>query len=95
MEPLLGPVPNMDLDRIDRVIAGGETGPRARPMKEDWVLDIRDQCIAAKVPFTFIGWGDGDLQRTGRVLRGRVWDEPSAEIVDPATQLELNLCIES
>ena len=57
LEPLLGPLLNLGLDGIDWVIVGGESGPGARPMQADWVRDIRDQCLAAGVPFHFKQWG--------------------------------------
>ncbi len=73
-EPLLGPLPNLDLDGIDWVIVGGESGPRARPMKPEWVRQIRDQCLECGVPFFFKQWGGPFKSRTGRVLDGRTWD---------------------
>jgi protein gp37 len=75
LEPLLGPLPKMNLRRIDWVIAGGESGPGARPMETGWVIDIRDQCRRAKVPFFFKQWGGVNKKRTGRELQGRTWDE--------------------
>ncbi len=75
LEPLLGPLPNLDLDGIDWVIVGGESGPGARPMEADWARDIRDQCQAAGVPFHFKQWGGVFKKRHGRVLDGRTWDE--------------------
>lgn len=57
LEPLLGPLPSLDLTGIDWVIAGGESGPGARPMHPDWVRDIRDRCVAAGIPFFFKQWG--------------------------------------
>lgn len=75
LEPLLGPVPSLDLTEIDWVIVGGESGPGARPMKEEWVLQIRDRCIMAAVPFFFKQWGGAVKKRTGRVLDGKTWDE--------------------
>jgi protein gp37 len=74
-EPLLGPLPNLNLEGIDWVITGGESGPEARPMEEDWVRDIRDQCIEAKVPFFFKQWGGVAKWKNGRELDGRTWDE--------------------
>jgi protein gp37 len=73
-EPLLGPLPNLPLERIDWVIVGGESGPRARPMDTAWVREIRDQCQAAGVPFFFKQWG-GTRKKTGRLLDGRTWDD--------------------
>jgi len=75
LEPLLGPLSNLNLDDIDWVIVGGESGPGARPMLKDWVLDIRDQCVRAKVPFFFKQWGGINKKRSGRQLDGRTWDE--------------------
>jgi protein gp37 len=75
LEPLLGPLSNLDLDRIDWVIVGGESGPRARPMDRAWVINIRDQCLRARVPFFFKQWGGINKKKTGRELDGRTWDE--------------------
>lgn len=75
LEPLLGAIPNLDLAEIDWVIVGGESGPGARPMNEEWVLEIRDRCVAAGVPFFFKQWGGPAKKRTGRVLGGRTWNE--------------------
>jgi protein gp37 len=74
VEPLLGPIPELPLDGIHWVIVGGESGPGARPMHENWVLDIRDQCQSAEVPFFFKQWGGVNKSRTGRTLQGRTWD---------------------
>ena len=75
LEPLLGPIPNLDLDGIDWVILGGESGPKSRPILEEWVLDIRDQCVKSKVPFFFKQWGGVNKKKSGRDLQGRYWDE--------------------
>jgi protein gp37 len=74
-EPLLGPIPNIALEGIDWVIVGGESGPRARPMKAEWAIDIRDQCLAADIPFFFKQWGGTNKKKTGRILEGRKWDQ--------------------
>ena len=74
-EPLLGPVPGMDLRGIDWVIVGGESGPGARPMEAGWVTDIRNQCVTAGIPFFFKQWGGVNKKRAGRKLEGRTWDE--------------------
>ncbi len=71
-EPLLGPVSALPLDQLHWVIAGGETGPRARAMELDWVRGLRDECISARVPFFFKGFGGRDRLR---VLDGRTWEE--------------------
>jgi protein gp37 len=80
LEPLLGPMPDLDLEGVDWVIVGGESGPGARPMEQQWVQDIRDQCLAADVPFFFKQWGGVFKSRSGRTLDGRTWDQmPLAE----------------
>ncbi len=81
LEPLLGPLHDLDLRDIHWVIVGGESGPGARPMNPDWATDLRDQCRRARVPFFFKQWGGRNKKRTGRVLMGRTWDEmPSRSI---------------
>ena len=78
LEPLLGPLPNLNLDGIDWVIVGGESGPGARPMQADWARDVRDQCLAAGVPFHFKQWGGVFKKRQGRLLDGREWNDVPA-----------------
>ena len=80
LEPLLGPLPNLDLHGIGWVIVGGESGPGARPIKEKWVIDIRDQCLIADIPFFFKQWGGVRKKRAGRVLKDRTWDEMPSQI---------------
>ena len=75
LEPLIGALPQLNLDDIDWVIVGGESGPRARPMEEEWAIDIRDQCHSANVPFFFKQWGGRNKKKAGRVLDGRTYDE--------------------
>jgi protein gp37 len=75
LEPLLGALPDLQLDGIDWVIVGGESGPRARPIEEAWVLDVRDRCVAAGVPFFFKQWGGVNKKRTGHELQGQVWQQ--------------------
>lgn len=75
LEPLLGPLPNLNLTYIDWVIVGGESGPKARPMKEEWVHDLKDQCKKAGVAFFFKQWGGKRKSKTGRMLDGRTYDE--------------------
>ena len=75
LEPLLGPLTNLNLANIDWVIVGGESGPGARPMDKQWVVDIRNQCQEAFVPFFFKQWGGVRKKETGRMLEGRTWDE--------------------
>ncbi len=75
LEPLIGPLRNLNLDGIDWVIVGGESGPKARPMNPDWVMDIRDQCLNADVPFFFKQWGGVNKKKTGRILENKTWDQ--------------------
>jgi protein gp37 len=81
IEPLLGPIQNLNLHGIDWVIVGGESGPHARPMKAEWVLDIRDQCLVADIPFFFKQWGGVFKKRNGRTLEGRTWDQLPTAVV--------------
>jgi protein gp37 len=74
LEPLLGPLPDLDLAGIDWVIVGGESGPRSRKLEPGWARDIRDQCLAANVPFFFKQWGGTRKKAAGRLLDERVWD---------------------
>jgi protein gp37 len=75
LEPLLGPLTNLNLEGIDWVIVGGESGPGARVMRSEWVLDIRDQCKDAGIPFFFKQWGGTNKKKAGRLLDDRTWDE--------------------
>lgn len=75
LEPLLGPLNDLDLGNIDWVIVGGESGPGARPVMREWVTGIRDQCLSAGVPFFFKQWGGVQKKKVGRELEGRTWDE--------------------
>lgn len=75
VEPLVGPVGEMNLDGIHWVIAGGESGPRARPMHIDWARDVRDQCKQQEVAFFFKQWGGSRPKSGGRALDGREWNE--------------------
>lgn len=75
LEPLLGPLDNLNLKSIDWVIAGGESGPGARFMDPDWVRTIRDQCESDGVAFHFKQWGGPNKKRNGRMLDNRTWDE--------------------
>jgi protein gp37 len=74
LEPLLGPLPDLELDGIDWVIVGGESGPGARPMKEKWVLDIKQKCEKENIPFFFKQWGGMNRKKAGRQLLGKTWD---------------------
>ena len=75
LEPLLGPLPDLELEGIDWIIVGGESGPGARIMKSEWAIGIRDQCVAEGVPFFFKQWGGVNKKKAGRVLQGRTWDD--------------------
>jgi protein gp37 len=75
LEPLLGPLTSIDLTGIDWVIVGGESGPGARLMAEEWVIEIREQCLKYEVPFFFKQWGGTQKKKAGRILQGRTWDE--------------------
>jgi protein gp37 len=79
LEPLLGPLAELDLHDIDWVIVGGESGPKARPMDAAWARDLRDQCHRANVPFFFKQWGGRNKKQAGRALEGRTWDQMPSE----------------
>jgi protein gp37 len=82
-EPLLGPLSSLDLTGVGWVIVGGESGPEARPMREAWVTEIRDDCLDAGIPFFFKQWGGRTPKAGGRRLAGRTWDEmPQLEAAD-------------
>lgn len=74
-QPLLGPLPSLDLTNIDWVITGGESGPGARPCDPDWVRAIRDRCQENQVAFFHKQWGGRTPKSGGRLLDGRTWDE--------------------
>jgi protein gp37 len=79
-EPLIGPLPKMNLKKIDWVIVGGESGRTPRPMDADWVLDIQNQCTKSKVAFFFKQWGGTNKKKAGRELNGKTYSEmPSVE----------------
>lgn len=75
LEPLLSALPNLNLDNIDWVIVGGESGPKSRPMEKEWVIDIKKQCKKARVSFFFKQWGGVRKSTTGRLLDGKTYDE--------------------
>jgi protein gp37 len=74
-EPLLGPIPDLDLTGIDWVIVGGESGPGARQMKKEWAVDIRDRCLDSDVAFFFKQWGGFNKKAAGHKLDGRTWNQ--------------------
>jgi len=75
LEPLLGPLTNLNLGNIDWVIVGGESGPGSRPMRKCWVEDIRKQCRRADVSFFFKQWGGFNKKKAGRELNNRTYNE--------------------
>ena len=80
-EPLIGPLMNLNLTGIDWAIVGGESGRKARPMKEWWVWDIKQQCQEQEVAFFFKQWGGKNKKANGRTLNGRTYDEmPEIEL---------------
>lgn len=89
LEPLLGPLVGLDLSGIQWVIVGGESGPRARPLDREWVIDIRQQCERAGVNFFFKQWGGVFKKKRGREIDGRTWDEMPA-FVSAASQNDLS-----
>lgn len=81
LEPLIGPLPNLNLDKIDWVIVGGESGHKPRKMDADWVIDIQEQCEKNEVAFFFKQWGGKNKKASGRILNGRTYDEmPEIEL---------------
>ena len=75
IEPLIGPLPNLDVTGIDWVIVGGESGPGCRPMEKEWVEEIQEKCAAAGVPFFFKQWGGLNKKAAGRELNGKTYSE--------------------
>jgi len=84
LEPLLGPLPDLKLKGIDWAIVGGESGPQARSMNKEWVIDIRNQCRTAGVAFFFKQWGGFNKKKTGRILEGKTWNEMPSMADEPA-----------
>jgi protein gp37 len=87
LEPLIGPLEDLDLDGMHWVIVGGESGPGARPMKASWVKSIRRQCRTARVPFFFKQWGGVFKKHSGRELEGRTYDEFPRRVIPLRTVL--------
>jgi protein gp37 len=75
IEPLLTAMPNLNLFEIDWVIVGGESGPKCRPIKEDWVIDIKNQCREYGIPFFFKQWGGINKRISGKALQGKIYCE--------------------
>lgn len=90
LEPLLGPLGYLELCNIDWVIVGGESGPGARSMKKEWVIQIKEQCTEQNVPFFFKQWGGINKKKTGRLLDGRTWDEMPLNHNDRQEKIEHN-----
>jgi protein gp37 len=88
LEPLLGPLPDLDLADIDWAIVGGESGPGARPMSKEWVIEIQKQCHEQDVPFFFKQWGGVNKRAAGRRLNGRLY-EAMPPLPSPDLQLAL------
>ena len=91
IEPLLGPIDDLDLGGIDWVIVGGESGPKARPIQRNWVVDIHRQCRQAGVAFFFKQWGGVNKKQSGRELDGRTYDEMPKKVNDEVVQQSLSL----
>jgi protein gp37 len=89
IEPLIGPIGKLDLEGIDWVILGGESGPGARPMDRRWVIDIRNQCVSAKIAFFFKQWGGRFPKAGGRLLEGREWNQFPTQIPRSSHHYEL------
>ncbi len=90
MEPLLGPIPEVDLTGIDWVVVGGESGPGARPMDEAWVLRIQKLCRRDGAAFFFKQWGGVNKKKTGRRLKGKFYND-MPPLPDPAAQISFGL----
>jgi len=73
IEPMLSPLPNLNLFNIDWVIVGGESGQKARPIKEEWVIDVRNQCEENHIPFFFKQWGGKNKKVSGKILQGEIY----------------------
>jgi len=91
LEPLLGPLYNLNLKGLDWVIVGGESGPGARPMDPLWVKDIQNQCQRVGVPFFFKQWGGVNKKKAGRLLQGRTWDEMPKVVEESLFQCKLSM----
>jgi len=91
IEPLIAPIGELDLKGIDWVIVGGESGPGARPIDPQWVINIRNQCVKAKVAFFFKQWGGRSPKSGGRLLEGREWNEFPMELPSAAQQRQFQM----
>lgn len=77
---MIGYITDLNLENIDWGIVGGESGPRAIPMKEEWVISIKDECFRQNVPFFFKQWGGTNKKKSRRLLQGKLWDEMPEKI---------------
>jgi protein gp37 len=83
-EPLIGDAGDLNLNGIDWVIVGGESGPGARPIEKEWVITIQQQCLTKNIPFFFKQWGGVNKKKTGRLLDGKIWNQmPGIETPSP------------
>lgn len=90
-EPLLGPLEGLDLRDIHWLISGGESGPKHRPVKEEWLVELRDRCQHEGVAYFFKQWGGSRPKSGGRELQGRTWDEmPALALVSPLDKLPVS-----
>jgi protein gp37 len=87
-EPLIGPLPNLKLKKIDWVIVGGESGRTPRPMDPDWVLDIQDQCNESDVSFFFKQWGGTNKKKNGRLIKGKSYSEFPPQYYEHLEEIE-------
>jgi protein gp37 len=74
-EPLISDLEEINLEKINWVIVGGESGPKARPIEEDWVLNIYQQCKDSDIPFFFKQWGGVNKKKNGKILQGEIYHE--------------------
>jgi protein gp37 len=88
-EPLLGPLVGLDLAGVDWLIAGGESGPGHRPVRDEWLIDLRDRCVSAGVPFFFKQWGGRTSKAGGRTLDGELWSEMPERVHDSLAEFAL------
>jgi protein gp37 len=89
IEPLLDDLKSINLSNIDWVIVGGESGPGARPMKEEWVINIKNNCLDQKVPFFFKQWGGTNKKKAGRLLEGKTWNSmPKTNILTKSKSIK-------
>jgi protein gp37 len=91
VEPLIGPVGKLNLEGIDWVILGGESGPGARPMSKEWAIDVRNQCLKARVAFFFKQWGGRSPKSGGRLLEGKEWSQFPMTLPKSRAQQELRV----